>query len=148
MDDRMPLHRFPDWPLRLDAAVEAARGLPSGYGEGQSHCCLFASGVVQAITGTDVYAWFRGRYRDERGAYVALRRFAGGDVPEAVAKIAADVGAPEILPELAGRGDVVLIDTPDGPAMAICLGATVTTVLKPAGLAFLPRGVITRAWKV
>ncbi|EME71383.1 hypothetical protein H261_03203 [Paramagnetospirillum caucaseum] len=142
------LTRFQDWPVRLDAAIAAARAVPFGYGPGQSHCCLFSSGVVQAITGTDVYAWFRGRYRCERGAYVALRRFAGGDVPEAVARIAAECGAPEIPLALAGRGDVVLFDTPEGPAMGICLGAHLVSVTRPHGLGFLPMSAATRAWKV
>lgn len=144
----MALTRFPDWPRRLDAAIAAARGLPFGYGPGESHCCLFSSNVVQAITGTDVYAWFRGRYRCERGAYVALRRFAGGDVPETVAKIAEQCGAPEISKSMAGRGDVVLFDTPDGPAMGICVGDRLVSVTRPHGLAFVSMSAATRAWRV
>jgi hypothetical protein len=140
--------RLENWPLRMETAIDAARVLPFGYGPGQYHCCLFTGNVIEAMTGGDPIAWFRGRYTTERGAYLALKRFAGGDVPEAAAKIAEDFGCVEIAPTLAGRGDAVLFDTPDGPAMGICIGPQLVSVTKPNGLAFLPMIAATRAWKV
>jgi hypothetical protein len=53
------MKRYEDWPQRLVAAIEAARGRPFSWGA--MDCCLFAADVVLAMTGVDYAAGFRGR---------------------------------------------------------------------------------------
>lgn len=111
------LQRFEDWPSRLSAAVEAARTTPFVWGV--SDCCLFAADCVLAMTDVDLAAEYRGRYRSKRGAYATLKRRFGGGV-EAAARHALDAPLPSAL--MAQRGDVVLVDTAEGPALGVCLG--------------------------
>ncbi|MBI2235348.1 MAG: hypothetical protein HYU60_00050 [Magnetospirillum sp.] len=143
-----PLVRREDWPLRLQEVIDAAQGVPFGYGPGQQHCCLFGGDAVKAMTGTDAMAWFRDRYTDEKGAYQALRKFAGGGLTEAMDKLAGQFALTEVPPPLAQRGDAVLHDTPDGLALGICIGERFATVTRPDGLAFLPMASALKAWRI
>lgn len=58
--------RCEDWHARLAAYVFDAGRTPFAYG---SHdCALFAAGAVEAMTGTDLAAGWRGIYRTLAGA--------------------------------------------------------------------------------
>ena len=140
--------RFEDWPQRLDAAIDDARSIPFGYAPGENHCCLFTGNIVLAMTGDDPIAWFRGRYKDEKGAYVALKQFAGAGLVEAMERIAAEFPATEIPITHAQRGDVVLFEVQDDPGLGVCVGSKFVSVTKPNGLAFLPMTGVLRAWRV
>lgn len=140
----MPTRRE-DWPERLRAFVEAAARTPFAYG---SHdCLLFAAGAIEAMTGTDLAAAVRGTYRDAEGAAAALAAFAGAGVLEAAEKVAAEHGLAPIAWPLAQRGDAVLVGTPLGPALGICLGAH-AAVAAAGGLATVPMSRAARAWRV
>ena len=144
------LTRFEDWSSRLEAAIDAARGAPTGYAPGENHCCLFSGDLVLAMTGTDVMAWFRGRYKNERGAYLALKRHAGAGLEKTVEKISVEFQVPEVPVNYAQRGDWVLHDeahTHDLGA-GICVGSRFVTVLHPAGVVFLPMSKALRAWRI
>lgn len=52
--------RYDDWGPRLTMYLRDASREPFGYGS--SDCALFAAGAVQAITGQDLAADFRGKY--------------------------------------------------------------------------------------
>lgn len=132
--------RFEDWPRRLAAAIEAARGRPFCWGT--HDCALFAAGVVEALTGKDFAAELRGRYTT-RAEAVALLGARGG--LEAVVTTA--LGSPRAYTALAQRGDVVMIDTDDGPALGICNGATAACA-GPEGLQFAPMSLWQKAWEV
>ncbi len=134
------MRRFEDWPRRLAAAIEAARGRPFSWGE--HDCALFAAGVVRELTGEDLAASFRGRYRSKAEA-VAILGARGG--LEAVATSA--LGAPLGTPALAQRGDVVLVQTDEGLALGICCGPH-AAVTGPQGLAFAPMPAWLKAWRV
>ena len=69
-------------------------------------------------------------------------RLGNGDLAENVAQ-----RLPEVPPQQAGRGDVGLIDTPDGDALSLIIGDKVAAMGKD-GLVFLPRDAVKRAWKV
>lgn len=134
------VRRFEDWPRRLAAAIEAARGRPFCWGT--HDCALFAADVGEALTGKDFAAEFRGRYTT-RAAAVALLGALGG--LEAV--VTAALGAPRPLPTLAQRGDVVTVDTEDGPALGICNGAQAVCA-GPEGLQLAPMSMWRKAWEV
>ena len=141
--------RHHDWPSRLLAQVEAARQLPFEWGV--ADCCLTACDMVQAITGVDPAAHFRGRYSTKAGAYRSLKAYAGGGLAATVERITAELGMPEVPPLSAQRGDVVLIHAPECPpeslALAICIGGYIAAQ-GPDGLTLEPMARGMRAWRV
>lgn len=133
--------RFEDWPQRLAAAIEAARGRPFCWGA--HDCALFAAEVVQALTGIDFAAEFRGRYASKAEA-VGLLGERGG--LEAV--VTAVLGTPRPSPILAQRGDVVMVVTDEGHALGICNGAHAACAGREGGLVFKPMPEWRLAWEV
>ena len=104
--------------------------------------------AVEIITGVDPWAELRGRYTTERGALRILKKFAGGGVIEMAEKITTDLGAPEVMPPFARRGDIGLIVSGFvgfGASLGVCLGGDVA-VVTPDGLRFLSRGSMSRVW--
>lgn len=148
----MPLQRKEDWPARLDAHLRAAFWRPFSWGT--HDCCLFACDAIEAMTGVDPAAPFRGRYKSKRGAYAALKRYGGGGLEETADKITGDLGMPEVAPAFAGRGDVALlpVETPDGGIIDVLgiVGPDGRHVLvaAPEGLARLPVALVRRVWRV
>ncbi len=114
---------------------------------GVHDCCTFACDVIRDAGGVDYAAPFRGRYRTAAGAARVLRRFAGGGLEAAAEKIAQDNGLEEVPPLMAQRGDFVLLDAAEGPALGVCLGATFIAA-GPAGAVTLPLKRARRAWRV
>lgn len=133
------MDRLPDWPARLVEFVEARHARAFSWGE--SDCCLFVSDGVEAITGADPAARWRGLYSSEKGARRVLRDNGG-----VVGLASLAFGAP-VVAALAGRGDVVLIDTPAGEALALCVGSLIAAQGLD-GLEFHPIGAAKAAWKV
>lgn len=100
-----------------------------------------------AMTGVDPMAWFRGRYKTRRGAYAALRRFAGGGLAEAMDRVAAERSYKRIPTRMAQRGDVVMHDTPDGPGLGVCVGSTFVAIAD-GGVIFPPMAAASAAWRI
>lgn len=97
------IERLPDWEQRLHDYVAALEG--SSFRWGVLDCALFAAGAVQAQTGVDLAAAFRGHYRTARGSVRALRRFGAGTLEATI-----DAALPRLEPAFARRGDVVMAD--------------------------------------
>ena len=76
MTDQQPstLQRLPNWRLHFDQLL--CSRLQTNFAWGIFDCCLFAADVVQAVTGIDPAAPYRG-YRGARQGMRLLRR-AGG----------------------------------------------------------------------
>ncbi len=105
------MYRLPDWDTRLAAYLEPLRLRPFAWG---SHdCCTFAGGAVQAMTGVDPMAEFRGRYSSPRGSVRALRKHGAGDLASTM-----DAKFERVSAALAHRGDVVM----SGGLLGIGLG--------------------------
>ena len=136
------MKRFEDWPIRLNAAIEAARGRPFVWG--QHDCALFAFNVVRDLTGIDHASAYRGHYKSAQGAARALRTLGQGTLR---ASVGAALGG-EIPALKAQRGDVVLRIQPSrGETLGICTGADVAFVGGP-GLVFVPVSDCLTAWRV
>ena len=139
------MRRRPDWPSRLEEHLQAARN--RSFRWGRHDCAMFACGAVEAMTGADPAAPFRGRYRSEAGARRLLRA-AGGGLAELVARQAQEQGAVEVPPLRAQRGDLCLAAGPDGlDGLGVCVGGA-AAFMRPDGLAFLPIGRVKRAWRI
>lgn len=139
--------RFDDWPSRLEAVVDAARKVKFSYGTSGNDCCRFPADAVAAVTGVDHMAPFRG-YRSKLGALRAIRRYGGGGLGEALERWSRETGVEQVPLALARRGDVVVHETPEGPALGICLGARFAAVKEPEGLVFFPMSAATAVWRV
>jgi hypothetical protein len=128
------------------AGVTAARAISAcmdamdrPFEWGVADCCTSASDAFLALHGVDPMAPLRGRYRTERGARVHIAR-RGGFLAMAEA-LAAEAG---LSGGNGGPGEIGVVETPEGPALAISTGS--------AWLAKSPRGLVStpgavRAWQ-
>ena len=133
--------RREDWPLRLNAAVDAARERPFGYG---SHdCLLFAADGVLAMTDEDPVAALRGTYGSKLEAARLVKKMGG---LEAMATAA--FGHKLENPALARRGDVVLCEWAAGLGLGVVLGAVAAVPAAEGGLHFAPMPLWLAAWRV
>ena len=134
------LARQPGWPLRLNQAIESARGVPFDW---TSHnCAVFAADCLAAITGVHVHARF--------AALMATERRARAFGPALAPRVDVVLGAERRVPPVeAQRGDVVLlaIPAPADSALGICVGKTAAAV-SPAGLVFIPMARARCAWHI
>ncbi|WP_167525710.1 DUF6950 family protein [Cupriavidus oxalaticus] len=133
------MQRLEDWPTRLAEFIEARQ--ERAFSRGVSDCCMFVADAIEAMTGTDPAARWRGLYFTDKGAHRLLRDNGG------VVGLCSLVLGPSIPAPLAGRGDVVLIDAPEGEALAVCLGGTIAAQ-GGKGVIFLPATAAKAAWKV
>lgn len=131
--------RRADWPTRLAGVVEGRRQLPFSWGA--HDCCAFAAACVEAVTGIDHFAAWRGRYRSRMGAMRWIAE--AGGLPVLVSRA---LGEPD-LPGRAQRGDVVLIGTRAGFALGVCVGSTIACA-GPQGVTFVPLNEGLQCWHV
>lgn len=113
------------------------------YVLGVHDCLRVACAVVEARTGIDHWARFKG-YKTRRQAVAVIKRVA----PTLRAAIGKVLGTPEILPTLAQRGDLALYrDVEDH--IGVCIGAQVV-VLGPEGLVriCITSPQLLAAWRV
>ena len=141
---RAILRRLPNWPELLAAEIAAAEARPFAWGS--MDCALFVCDCILAITGEDVAAKFRGRYKTERGAN---SQWARRGYPTFLAIVIATLGEPLQTVRLAQRGDVVLIEGDLGFATAIVdLNGRDFVGASAEGLHRFPIGLAKYAWRV
>jgi hypothetical protein len=133
--------RLKTWTSRFAALVESARARPFEWG---SHdCCLWGADAVQALTGHDPGAQWRGTYDDAKGALRLLESLGG------IEQVAALAG-PEIPVLMATSGDAAVIDAgaEDGSlSIGIC-GGDHWLVVGETGLLRFPFDAARRTWRV
>jgi hypothetical protein len=130
---------------RAGLAQYLARVAAVPFRPGVQDCALFAAGAVEAMTGADPAAPWRGGYRSLAAGKRALAKAGFADH---VAFVAAHFE--EIAPARAGVGDLALLPAGRGDrlaALGVVQGAGVY-VLRPGGLAVVDRLEICRAWGV
>ena len=133
-----PLTRLPHWPLYLDHAVEAARAKPFAWT--RDNCATFAADCVAAVTGVRLHGKFAGLMTSPRRAILHAESL--------VDHVDAILGATtRIEPAHAQRGDVVLVPTSAGPALAVCVGAK-AAAKGPEGVTLTPMTEALCAWRI
>lgn len=109
--------RYPDWEDRLSHYLGRVEDEPFAWGT--HDCALFAAGCVNAQTGVDPAAAFRGTYDSRVGAAEALRDKGQGTLLKTVKGW---FGEPVAVP-FAKRGDLVMRDTSERDrALGVCTG--------------------------
>jgi hypothetical protein len=77
---------------------------------GTRDCCLFTAGCIEAMTGIDIAAWFRGRYGTRKQSFALVKERTGKASIQAVIEyVAKEHGFQPIPVAMAQRGDMVLI---------------------------------------
>lgn len=130
--------RYEDWPARLNAFL--ADEQPFEWG--RRDCTLFAADAVLCITGIDPAKPWRGRYKTAIGA-ARIQKAHGG-----LAELVAQAGLEEVRPTMAQRGDVVLIQSTDGPTLAVVNLSGNVSGQGQSGVTVYPIKEATRAWRV
>ena len=129
------MKRLDNWPVLLAKYFAEKKDQPFVWGV--NDCCRFADGAVIAITGQSMMTSFN--YTNEKQALRLLKT----RLEELTSK---ELGQ-SIKPAFAQRGDVVLIQRGEMPALAVCDGV----VWHGAGLTKMETGQMLEAicaWKV
>lgn len=132
-----------NWATKLNETIAAASAIPFAYGT--HDCALFAANCVQSMTGTDLAADVRGRYQSKPGAKLLMREKYGGDLEQCMEQIALQYSLVEGSPMGTKRGDIVLCDTAEGPALGIVSGHY-CCFAGPKGLTMITVRECRRAW--
>lgn len=128
------------WKQALGQYLAQAARQP--FAPGQHDCALFAAGAVAVMTGQDLAAGWRGRYRTLAGGLRMLRRAGHADhVAFAAAHFA------EVPPAFAQPGDLAVVAGADGAALGVVQGENVY-VLRPEGLGLVPLSWAHRVFRV
>jgi hypothetical protein len=144
------LSRHPDWPTRLHSHLYGADAAKFKYGE--FDCFLFVADVIEAMTGTDIAAPFRGRYNTRRTAFQVASGDFGATTVEGIAEhITATHHMPEVTPSKAMRGDLILIERQKGRDHSFGVvgltGKDILIAIK-SGFGPVPMTQAYRAWHV
>lgn len=130
--------RRADWQIQLSEFARTHARMPFEWG--RNDCCLFTVDAVQAMTGIDHAARFRGYSTALAAARVVEQQ--GG-----IRQLAIDAWGPPVSPLLAGVGDVVMVINEDRELLAVCNGATAIGP-GPEGLAVMDMAAAVAAWKI
>lgn len=145
----MTLARLAKWDTELFPGYLASIAA-TPFAWGSNDCCTFAAGGIQAITGIDVMADFRGKYTDEAGALAAIESVCGGTtVADAAAYCAQKAGLVELpKPLFAQRGDLVVCNAPSGQLVAglVHLNGRQIVIVGENGLYRVPLRSAVRSW--
>ncbi len=128
------------WQGRLITYVAGITYQP--FVEGQHDCALFAAGAVQAMTGQDLAARWRGTYATTAKGLAALKRAGFADHITLVAAHFAEINARDAMP-----GDIAVIEGPLGLALGVVQGAGVYALID-RGVGIVPVAHILRAFRV
>lgn len=134
--------RRKDWRSRLGEKIEELRRQP--FVPGSRDCALFAADCVEAMTGVDLAASFRGQYATIPGAVRALREAGYDTLIDVVSEKLTEVPVARAV-----FGDIAAIATDDGIGwnLGVVNGETVI-VMRPDGLGVVSRTLLTRAFRV
>lgn len=133
--------RIERWATALNNAIDAERA--KDFEWGLSDCSLFVADCVNAMTGVDWAADFRGHYSTAKGSLLALRKYGKGTLYKTMDHYFARHTS--IL--MARRGDVVVMESEIGQCLGICIGATVA-FRSPDGVVFMPLTKCVAAWVI
>jgi len=149
------LTRHEQWEAKLHHSIETHKAKPFAWGE--HDCALSVCNHIQAMTGIDLAAAFRGQYQSEDAALATMGRICqdATTLEHVAEQLAAKHGIPEIKPLHAQRGDVVLLDNPspstglNRQALGIVhLNGRHVVVTGPDGLRLLRLTHVRRAWRI
>ncbi|MCI5097532.1 MAG: hypothetical protein MRY77_14550 [Rhodobacteraceae bacterium] len=136
-----PLTRLPDWQPRLRRFLAQSDGRP--LIAGKHDCCLFGAGAIEAETGVDLAAPWRGRYSTFRGGYRILRKAGYSDHVALIASFLQEI------PVFAVRaGDIAIVPSESGDAVGVVQGEAVYVLGLDGRLSLVPLAPVLRLFRV
>jgi cell wall-associated NlpC family hydrolase len=140
----MPLKRSQNWPRKLAQLIGSAREVPFQWG--QFDCALFCCHWVRELTGVDPGAAYRGKYSTEAEAQAIF----GADLGVFAASIVLPLGAVEVHPNFARRGDIVFVNngTSYGALGVVSLDGRHASCVSSNGVVNVHMHRWKRAWQV
>lgn len=141
----MALQRLPNWRKRFETFIDQVKATPFAWGEFDCGPA-FAGRLVEALTGADLAAPYRGRYKTAAGALRVIRNEGFADLAELVDAL---LPAHE-HPSRMRLGDIVAVpvESAFGVALGICNGGGTIFVLREDGIGVLDQADAIRAWRV
>lgn len=140
--------RFPDWQSRLDNFLieNAARK----FRYGRWDCSLFVCDAIQAMTGIDPAASFRGLYSSRKQAMTILKERYGNPSVWGVARgVTGELHLEECAAPMARRGDLVLIPRKTDYSLGIVdLSGRIAVLHRSEGIVRMPIEAAQIAWHV
>jgi hypothetical protein len=135
------MNRLPDWRPAFVAAIDAHRPFPFTWG--RHDCGILTADCIKSVTGLDIARNFRGHYRCRAtgAAFVAMCGY----------ETAVDVVAKRfraIHPSEAIVGDVAVVPTRRGPALAPVMGAELAAYAPNGVLGAVPLAMARQAFRV
>lgn len=128
------------WKADLRSYLAAQADVPFAYGS--ADCGAFAGGAIEAMTGENPHTAVAGKYKTMRGALRALKRLGHEDHIAYAASV-----LDEINPLYAQFGDVAVVDSPEGPALGVVIGAHIE-IRTPEGRGVVPLTDAVRAFRI
>lgn len=108
------MYKFDNYISILNTFFEKRKSISFAWGK--SDCCMFACDGVLALTGIDVAKDFRDKYDTATGAKKVLGK---DGLNKIITGLMKNLNVEEINKNFVRRGDLVLIDTPRGDALAL-----------------------------
>lgn len=133
--------RRTDWRSALHSYLAANQDTP--YSPGTWDCSMFAAGAVEAMTGTDYAADYRGEYETVAEGETLL---AADGYADQVALVAAHFD--QVPPALARVGDIAVVEQGGVKGLGIVIGSSVAVVSDTRGIGHLRLTRATRAFRV
>jgi hypothetical protein len=141
--------RLPQWIERLEWFLSENRERRFEYGS--FDCGLFVCDCIQAMTGVDVAADFRGRYHSREEAVSLIRKTTGGRSIHKIVEYVTAVNQMPLIPaEYLQRGDVALIRRPsrDHSLAIVAMNGQELIVCNAKGLKSVPFAHAWLGWRV
>lgn len=138
--------RLPDWRSRLTVHLQTVARNPFDYG--QHDCALFTASCVEAMTGVDLAARYRGLYRSLKGG-LKLLSSEGFNSPLAIVQ----AHFAQVPTAFAQVGDIMVLHDEAGSAaygvdaLGIDVGERIA-VLRLGELGMAPRAAAIAAYRV
>lgn len=136
--------RVQDWRIRFEDTIDTIRRDPFKWGTADCLTGLVCP-VLKAITGTDYFTQYAGKYKTAKGAVIVMKRHGFDNLADLAAS-----ELTEVHPSKCFVGDVVAIpvaDDPFGYSLGIVNGERVF-VMHPNGLGTRDLSEAARAFQV
>lgn len=132
--------RVDGWETRLMEAVQRHDSMPLEYGT--SDCIIHIADCIEAVTGEDPMASYRGAYASEEEAGELLVSLGASDVEELLESL-----YEEVPPALARRGDVGVVKIKGVAACVVVMGPLIIGK-SSLGSIKMSTSRLTRAFKI
>lgn len=138
--------RLPNYQSNLHSLIARWEARPFAWGS--ADCAIFGADAIQALTGDDPAASYRGKYKTLAGGLRAIRKSGFNDQIDYLSKTFSQIPL-----SMATMGDLAVIETdligPNGMGQSVALIAGQFVIgLGPDGLVRLPIDVVKNVYRV